>query len=298
MYTNQITDPRDTTAWTRAYFDSLLIEMRHLDNVLPDTTFELYGEKFTTPVMTAAFSHLNGTHEDGMAEMARGALQVGALNWAGMGPDEELTHIVETGAKTIKIVKPYEDRELVLHRLQHAYKSGALAVGMDIDHAFNYKGQPDCIEGMTMAPVTSEELREFVKATPLPFIVKGVLSVQDAVKCRDCGVKGILVSHHHGIMPYAIPPLMALPKIVEAVGQDMDIFVDCAVASGADVYKALALGAKAVCVGRAVLPSLHDNGAKGVRDYINDMNDELRAIMARTGSANLAGINKDTLYTL
>lgn len=296
MYTNQITDPRNSAALTRAYFDSILIETRHLDNTAPDTSFQLYGKSFSTPIMTAAFSHLNGTRENGMAEMARGAYISDAVNWAGMGSEEELDGIINTGASTIKIVKPYADRKMVMKKFQHAYKAGALAIGMDIDHSFDYKGLPDCIEGMTMSPVTCDELRGFVKSTPLPFIVKGVLSVQDAVKCRECGVKGILVSHHHGIIPYAVPPLMILPEIVKAVGDDMDIFVDCSVASGADAFKALALGAKGVCVGRAVLDSLKNHGAEGVKGYIDSMTDELRGIMARTGSADLKSISSDMLW--
>lgn len=296
MYTNQITNPRDSAEWTRAYFDSILIETRHLDSAAPDTSLQLYGKTFSTPIMTAAFSHLNGTRENGMAEMARGAYMADAVNWAGMGSEEELDGIIGTGASTIKIVKPYTDRETVFRKFRHAYEAGALAIGMDIDHSFDYKGQPDCIEGMTMSPVSTEELCGFVKSTPLPFIVKGVLSVQDAVKCRDCGVKGILVSHHHGIIPYAVPPLMILPKIVEAVGKDMDIFVDCSVASGSDVFKALALGAKGVCVGRAVLDSLRDHGAEGVKNYIGSMNDELRGLMARTASVDLKSISSDMLW--
>ncbi len=296
MYTNKIDNPGDANAWTRAYLDSILIEMRHLDGVVPDTTLNLYGKVFDTPVMIAAFSHLDATREDGMAQMARGAKLANAVNWAGMGDEEELERILSTGAGTIKIVKPYADRDMVYRKLKFAYEAGALAVGMDIDHSFGSKGQPDNVRGFLMHSVSQEELQSFVEATPLPFIVKGVLSVQDALKCRDCGVRGIMVSHHHGIIPYAVPPLMALPRILEAVGKDMDVFVDCGIAVGADVYKALALGAKAVCVGRAILPALRDGGAEGVRAYIEGMNDELRGIMARTASRDLASIQADTLW--
>ena len=112
---------------TREYLDSLLLEMRHIDNVKPDTTFKLYGEEFTTPVMMAALSHLNNLHDDGMVEMARGAKLAGAVNWAGMGDKEELERITATGARTIKIIKPYENNDDIFERIEHAEKCGVLA---------------------------------------------------------------------------------------------------------------------------------------------------------------------------
>lgn len=122
-----------------------------------------------------------------------------------------------------------------------------MAVGMDIDHCFYGNGGYDVVCGLLMHAKTLEQLRQYVSTSAVPFIVKGVLSVQDAEKCAQAGVKGILVSHHHGIMPYSVPPLMVLPEIRRAVGNDMKIFVDCGIESGMDVFKALALGADAVC---------------------------------------------------
>ena len=171
-------------------------------------------------------------------------------------------------------------------------------MGMDIDHSFNGKGYPDQVVGMDMLPVSMQELKAFVQATKLPFIVKGVLSVQDAVKCAEAGVRGILISHHHGIMPCAVPPLMALPRIRAAVGDAMDIFVDCGIESGEDVFKCLALGAKAVCVGRACLPAFREKGAEGVNAYVQGMHDQLRAMMARTCSHTLRDIPNNTLWNM
>ena len=286
MDLSKITNFRDSNQLTRAYFDSILVEARYLDSAVPDLSMSLFGKTFASPIMIAAFSHLSGTHPGGMVEMAKGAEMAGILNWAGMGDEDEFTRIRETGAETIKIVKPYADREKVFRYLKHAEKEGALAVGMDIDHSFDHKGYNDVCLGMHMTPVTREELSSFVKATNLPFVVK----------CKDAGVSGILLSHHHGIQPYAVPPLAMLPRIKKAIGNSMEIFVDCSVDTGADVFKCLALGAKAVCVGRAILPSLHDEGAEGVKAYIEHMNDDLRALMARTCAKSLSEISADVLY--
>lgn len=273
---------------TRSYMDSLLLEMRHIDGRKPDTTFKLYGECFHMPVMTAALSHVDHLHENGMVELAKGAAMAGAVNWAGMGSKEELENITAIGARTIKIIKPYKDNNIVFDRIAHAKKCDVLAVGMDVDHAFSGNGEYDNIMGCEMAPKSMEEIREFAAAAEIPFVVKGVLSERDAYKCLEAGVQGIVVSHHHGIMEYAIPPLKILPDIVKVVGGEIPIFVDCGMVSGMDVFKALALGATAVSVGRVLFEALQKQGGDGVRDKLLAMNSELKGVMAKTGCYDLA----------
>jgi isopentenyl diphosphate isomerase/L-lactate dehydrogenase-like FMN-dependent dehydrogenase len=289
----------DSNRITREYFDSLLIETRYIDSVIPNTTLELYGEKFSTPVMTAALSHLDKFYkecENGMVETAKGAFAAGAVMWAGMGDDAELEAITATGARTIKIIKPYADEELIYSQVRYAEKCGALAVGMDIDHSFARTGQYDNVQGYAMNAKTLDDLKKYVRATRLPFIVKGVLSAKDAEKCLEAGVKGIVVSHHHGISDYAIPPLMVLPKIVEVMGGRMPVFVDCGINRGFDAFKALALGATAVSVGRAVISDLVREGAEGVKKRIEAMNSELAGAMARTGSPDIRHIDPEVLW--
>lgn len=288
--------PGDSNQITREYFDSLLVEMRHLDGALPETGLKLFGEQFSTPVMTAALSHLGNVRENGMVQMAEGARLAGAVSWAGMGDEKELEDITATGARTIKIIKPYVDNDYILQRIAHAEKCGVMAVGMDIDHAFSGKGKYDVVLGMEMRPKSLEEMKEFVKATKLPFVVKGVLSVKDAEKCLEAGVKGILVSHHHGIIDYAVPPLMILPEIVRVVQKQIPVFVDCGIESGSDVFKALALGADAVCVGRALMGALQVNGAEGVQGKIASLTEELAGIMARTGASDLSQIDPSVIW--
>lgn len=288
--------PGNSDQITRDYFDSLLVEMRHLDGQKPDTTLELYGEKFKTPIMMAALSHLNNICDDGMVEMAKGAVLAGAVNWAGMGDKEELERITATGAKTIKIIKPYADNGLIMEKIAHAKECGALAVGMDIDHAFNGNGEYDKVLGFDMAPKSHEEIRRFAEASGLPFVVKGVLSARDAYKCLQAGVKGIVVSHHHGIMDYAVPPLRILPEIVKVVNGQIPVFVDCGIVSGMDAFKALALGATAVSAGRVIMQPLGRSGAQGVKEQVEQMNEELKGVMARTGSRDLKHIDPSVIW--
>ncbi|MCL2628818.1 MAG: alpha-hydroxy-acid oxidizing protein [Oscillospiraceae bacterium] len=286
----------DSNRITREYFDSLLIEMRHIDAVIPDTSFSLYGEDFKTPVMTAALSHLNNCHHDGMAELARGAKAADAVMWAGMGDEDELERITATGAKTIKIIKPYADNDVIFRKIAHAEECGCIAVGIDTDHAFCNRGQHDVILGLHMTGKSLDEIKGFVKATKLPFIIKGVLSTTDAKKCMDAGIQGVVVSHHHGIMDFAVPPLMILPEIVETINGAMPIFVDCGVENGYDVFKSIALGATAVSVGRALMGPLTEGAAAGVADKINDITAQLRGAMARTNSHDINSIDSSVIW--
>lgn len=288
--------PGDSGQITRDYFDSLLVEFRHIDSVLPSTAFTLFGETFSTPVMTAALSHLNKVHPGGLTEMARGAKAANAVMWVGMGEDEELESIVGTGAHTIKVIKPHADNAEVFRKIEHAERIGAFAVGMDIDHAFNHRGEYDTVLGLPMRPKSLEELKRFVKATKLPFVIKGVLSVQDAEKCLEAGVSGIVLSHHHGIMDYAVPPLMLLPRVVEAVKGRIPIFLDCDVNRGLDVFKSIALGASAASVGRALMGPLGESGADGVEKAIGNMTAELAHAMALTCSPDLNSIDPNVIW--
>ena len=287
----------DSVKITRDFFDSILLEMRLIDSDLPSLEFELYDNTFATPVMTAALSHLESTHPGGMAELARGAAAANAVMWAGMGDESELERIVATGAKTIKIIKPYADENLIMRKIEHAEKCGVIAVGMDLDHAFSKKGGYDTVLGYEMRPKTQADLRRYVRAAKLPFIIKGVLSAHDAEKCLEADVAGIVVSHHHGIMDYAVPPLMVLPEIVEVIDGQIPIFIDCAVERGYDVFKALAMGATAVSVGRALMGPLAEGGAQGVREAIEAINAELAYAMAMTGTPDITSIDPDVIWT-
>lgn len=289
----------DSNLITRDYLDSLLIETRYLNSALPDTTLNLFGETFKTPVMTAAFSHLDLIFKEchnGMVETAKGAFASNAVMWAGMGDDAEMKAMAETGARIIKIIKPYAEEELIFSQIEYAEKCGALAVGMDIDHSFTGNGQYDNVFGHPMNAKTTEDLKRYVSAAKVPFVIKGVLSVQDAKNCLEAGVSGIVVSHHHGISDFAIPPLMVLPEIAKVVNGRIPIFADCGISRGFDAFKALALGATAVSVSRIIISDLIKEGAAGVEKRITAMNSELAGVMARTGSPDIYHIDPSVIW--
>ncbi len=291
----------DANVITEKFMDSILIESRYIDSVKADTGIDFLGEKFAMPVMTPAFSHLGcfgGRDKNGLEEYSEAAGDLGILNFCGMMENEQFKKIIDTGAKTVRIVKPYADNGKVKDQMQYAESVGAFGIGMDIDHIFGSDGY-DVVVGEEMSFQTTDMLRSYVESTKLPFFVKGVLSVSDAVKSAEIGAKAIIVSHHHGRIPYAVPPMMVLPEIRDALeGKDVKIIVDCGIATGADVFKAIALGADAAAVGRSMMPSLESEGKEGVIKFIRGVGDELRYIMSSTGFEHVSDIDSSVLYEL
>lgn len=291
----------DANIITAKYMDSILIKERLIDSVVADTKTEFFGETFDMPVFTPAFSHLgkyNGRDLTGLEEYSIAAKNKNILNFVGMMENDLFAKIAATGAKTVRIVKPYADNGKVRDQMQYAESIGAFGIGMDIDHIFGNTGL-DIVIGEQMAVQTADMLASYIESSKLPFVVKGVLSAEDAVKCAEIGAKAIIVSHHHGRLPYAAPPMMVLPEIKEALeGKDVKIIVDCGIASGADVYKAIALGADAAAVGRSMLPALEKEGVEGVEKFLQSVSDELRFIMSCTGYAKVQDIDDSCLYQI
>lgn len=290
----------DSNKITRDYLDSLLIETRYIGSDLPDTAMTLFGEKFDTPIMLSAFSHLDKFYgcPEGMKDTAVGAKMANAVSWSGMGSTEEIKSMIDTGARVIKIIKPYADESLIFQQIEEVERFGGMAVGIDVDHSFTSNGRYDVLFGDEMRGKTVEDIRRYASSTKLPFIIKGVLSVHDALAAYEAGCQGIVVSHHHGITNFAVPPLKVLPKIVEAVGGKMAIFADCSMDSGFDAFKALALGATGVCASRAILEDLQREGANGVYKRIMAMTNELRGCMARIGIKDLASMDSSVIWQL
>ena len=284
---------------TRDYLDSLLVETRYLDSVSPDLTFELYGERFSSPIMTAALSHLDHFMFPGAAKaLAQGASDSGAVLWYGMTEESDIESLCATGARMIEIIKPYADRDRIYAKIEHAERIGLLAVGVDIDHSFGNDGKWDVVNGEQMAPLTAKELGRLCAATRLPFIVKGVLSLRDAERSLAAGAQGVVLSHHNGRISHAVPPLAILPDIAAFAGGRVPIFVDGEIRTGMDAFKALCLGATGVCVGRQLMTAIKNDPARGVADFFARANEELAKAMAFTGCRDLRHMDPCVIHIL
>ena len=282
----------------REYLDSLRIETRYMDSETPVPDFELYGAKAATPIMTAALSHLDHFMHPGAAEaLAKGAKAAGAILWYGMAEEEEIERLAAFGGPMIEIIKPYADRDIIRRKIAHAEKLGLLAVGIDIDHPFADDGSPDIVSGYEMSALMTDELREICQSTNLPVIIKGVLSTRDAEKCLDAGARGLVLSHHNNRIEYALPPLALLPEVVEMTYGQVPVFVDCEIKTGLDAFKALALGAKGVCIGRPLMTAIKQDAENGVADYLTKATNELKKAMAYTGCTTLEKMDPTVIHS-
>ena len=281
---------------TRQYIDSLLIETRYMDSASPIVQYDLFGETFATPIMTAALSHLDHFMFPGASmALAKGAKEAGAVLWYGMAEEEEVEALVSTGARLIEIIKPYSDRDLILKKIEHAQRLGLLAVGIDIDHPFGEDGSPDVVDGHPMTALSTRELKEICAFSKLPLIAKGVLSRHDAQSCLSAGVSGMVLSHHNNRISYAIPPLAVLPEILELVNGAVPVFVDDEIRSGMDAFKALAMGAKGVCIGRPLMTAVKQDPEHGVAEYLKNTTDQLKKAMAYTGCTELGKMDPSVI---
>lgn len=295
--------PKDASnaSWhTRHFLDEILIEERIIGTHTADISMMLWGRKFTSPIMMPAFSHLNkaGLDHRPMEEYAQAAKDLGLVNWVGMESDADYADIAAVGADTIRIIKPFADHEKIRRQMAFAVKHQAFAVGIDIDHSIGNDGNVDVVDGEKMGTLTDQDMEGFAETAHelgVPFVAKGVLSIKDAAICEKAGVDAIVVSHHHGRLPFAVPPAMILPDIRKVSGK-MKIFADCSVDDGRDAYKLMALGADAVSTGRAILPGLLKNGTPAVREKLQQMNRQLKELMGYTGVATLGAFDPTVLW--
>ncbi|KAJ2859330.1 Hydroxyacid oxidase 1 [Coemansia aciculifera] len=136
---------------------------------------------------------------------------------------------------------------------------------------------------------------EWVKSVArIPVLVKGILTAEDAVLAVNAGVDGIIVSNHGGRQLDTVPATIdVLEEVCRAVDGRVEVFLDGGVRRGTDVFKALALGARAVFLGRPVLWALNYNGEDGVVEMLNMINEELRLAMALAGCVSVADITRN-----
>jgi (S)-2-hydroxy-acid oxidase len=142
--------------------------------------------------------------------------------------------------------------------------------------------------------LTWEDLRWLVNYSKLPVLAKGIMCKEDAELAIKMGAQGIIVSNHGGRHVDSLPAsIEALPEIVEAVAGRVPVFLDGGVRQGTDIFKALALGAKMVFIGRPAIYGLAVNGQKGVEDVIGILKKELDIAMCLCGCRTINDITRD-----
>lgn len=286
----------------RTYLKRVKLKMDAVhDDFDADTSIELFGKKFDYPFFVAPIGGMGLNYTGAMTEVeyseavVNGALAAGTLAFTGDGPADDyfpstLPVIKAANGMAVSTIKPW-DEEKVMGRIKDLEKTGCVAFAMDIDSAalINLK-----LMGKPAYPQSKETLKKFVNATDMPFIVKGIMTPESALRCVEAGAYGIVVSTHGGRILEDFPaPCSVLPEIKKAVGDKIKIFVDGGIRSGADVYKCLALGADAVLIGRPYAIAAHGGKAEGVELYTKKIGAELKTAMLMTNAPSLKHITAD-----
>ena len=207
--------------------------------------------------------------------------------------------MIETGAAVFRIVKPIKDIEKIKEALRSAQEAGCFAVGIDTDSVGGLKAGDNVNYKDTCNPLSVEALKEIRDSIDVPFMIKGVLSEEDARACLDIGGDAIVVSTHGGsAMDYSPSSLEALPNIVKVVDHKMKVLFDSGIRRGSDIVKALALGADAVLIGRMALWGLVLGEARGLEWILDLLADEMRRIMVLLGAENLGDLDRNALVQL
>lgn len=142
--------------------------------------------------------------------------------------------------------------------------------------------------------ITWDDVRELRKLWPGPLIIKGIQHPQDAVKAANCGADGVVISNHGGRVLDAAPvPILTLPRVVDAAGNRIAVIVDSGFRRGADVLKALALGASAVMLGRAPLHGVAAAGEAGALRALQIYRDEIDRVLASLGCTALNQLTRE-----
>ena len=270
----------------------------------PDTSLELFGRRFRYPFFAGPVGAVNLHYSDVYTDttynevLVQACAQGGiaAFTGDGVNPDvmtQATRAITRAGGCGVPTVKPW-NLETIRQKMDLVKAADPFAIAMDIDAA----GLP-FLKNMTppAGSKTVEELREIVAMAEKPFIVKGIMTVAGAKKALEAGAKGIVVSNHGGrVLDQCPSTAEVLPAIVDAVGGRMTILVDGGIRTGMDVFKALALGADAVLIGRPFVTMVYGAGAEGVKTYVEKLKAELADTMAMCGAHSLADISRSMLY--
>lgn len=297
--------PGNTAARNYDKWQEIFVNMDTLcPNANVDTSFELFGKKFTAPIFIAPLGALNMHYGDKHNDLSynhiliNAAANYGICALTGDGVDPAVMQnaakdMAAIGGMGIPTIKPW-NKEFVFEKIDLLNELGIFAAAMDVDGA----GLP-FLKAMNpnAGSKSVEEMREIIDHAKMPFIVKGIMTVKGAEKAVEAGADAIVVSNHGGRVQGCCPATAeVLPAIAKAVKGKVKIFVDGGIRSGVDVFKAIAMGADAVLIGRPVVPFIYAEGEEGFKVYMDRIVSQLRDTMTMCGTPTLSDICEDNIF--
>lgn len=268
-----------------------------------DTSCSFFGEEMSIPVFAAPVTgtvlNMGGklTETEYITNVIKGCHEAGVIPMVGDSAlpsflTDNLSVLKEEKGTGIAFIKPWGNEE-ILARIESAKESGCCAVGVDVDACGLVTLN---IHGKGVLPKPEEELTDLIKKSGMPFIVKGVLTLDDARAAYNAGAAAIVVSNHGGrVLDCAAATCDVLPEIADEFKGKMTIFADGGVRDGIDVFKMLALGADGVLIGRPFVTYSFGGGTEGVKNYLLRLKNELKGAMLLTGAKNLGEIKREMI---
>lgn len=280
-----------------------------------DTSLSLAGTPLAAPVL-AGPSALHGMADpQGEVATARGVAGAGSLLVLSSRSSRPIEQVAEAAGPWWYQVYCLRDREATGEQVRRAARAGARALVLTVDAPY-VAPKPRVRDPLPLGAHGDEALanipgvraqdreqdpsidarviRQLAEQSGLPVLVKGVLRADDAVRCVQAGAAGVIVSNHGGRqLDRAVASAHALSAVAEAVGDRVPVLVDGGIRTGTDVLVALALGARAVLLGRPVLWALAVGGSGGVGALLESYRSQLSTAMALAGAVNLAEVTAD-----
>jgi isopentenyl diphosphate isomerase/L-lactate dehydrogenase-like FMN-dependent dehydrogenase len=270
----------------------------------PDISIELFGHKLPIPAITAPVGSFSLIGKNAEREVAEGTDRVGAMMFVSQAAKFN-PQGWRDAAKSPLVFLAYMNRgkEEVSAYAKLAQDLGFAAVGITMDTVRPVKiydevplstkdGKPR--KGQMASPKDIEWMKQQVS---LPVVVKGIMGAEDARDAVNAGADALVVSNHGGrILDFNRAALEALPEVLDAVGAKVPVILDSGVRSGGDIVKALALGAKAVLIGRPVAWGVAAFGARGVERVFALFNEEVKRVLSMTGAPSIGEVSKSILF--
>lgn len=311
-------------AFSRILFrPRILIDVSHID-----TSSTVFGDNISMPIMIAPTAMQRMAHPQGECATSRAASSAGTIMTVSSWSTCSVEEVAATG-EGIRFFQLYimKDRNIAVQLAKKAESAGFKAIVLTADTPWLAKREADIknkfslpshlslknFEGLdfgdqtknpgsfaslvslqTDATFSWKDLQWLKTVTKLPILIKGVLTAEDAKVAVEAGAAGVIVSNHGARqLDYLPAPIMVLEEIVKAVQGRIPVFMDGGVRRGTDVFKALALGASGVFIGRPVLFSLAVDGEVGVKRMLEILLNEFRLTMALNGCRSLKEITRN-----
>ena len=317
---------------TRAVFDSIMMRPSMLTDVSNrDLTTTVLGQEIAFPIMLDPAGNHGAAHPDAEIASVKAAGAAGTLMVLSSHASRTLEDVAQAASGPLWFQHYFfKDRELTLDMAARAEEAGYSALCMTVDAKIkpkrernlrnNYVGpaspnyaQLDLATHSSKfgadAPAGPSDIRDqaatwddldwLAANCRLPVVVKGVMTGEDGRHCADHGAKAVIVSNHGGrYLDTTFATIEVLPEVVKAAGEKIEVYLDGGIRRGSDVFKALALGARAVLIGRPIFWGLAVDGESGAAAILEMLREELEATMGMCGRADIASIDPSVISTV